>query len=287
MFNGLKWSLVALVLVGCGGPLGLSGGSGGGSGPVAFAPGNNSAILSGPAVGSGGINFALQKRLTVTVREPSSELSALDAFLFRQNDRDGLNTIAVRVKNVGSQPLCMVGATDLHLMAGATRLKTVASATLTGAMGFVTNLRVHTCLAAGEVGVIAYDFIDYEPTDFEDATELKLSWDNSFKDHAVNLTAPTGRVVPTGYTLERNNQVVFSFTNQGTTGVRVERDLSAMIFGINSRGELTDLFIAAQDLYPASGQLAVGAQGTVTATINSTHTSEKLWVFMLFDDYGL
>ena len=88
--------------------------------PPSFSGNNNSAVLTGPSIGTGAaMPSALRKALSVTVAGPSAVLPVGRAFALRSSSTSESMRIVVEVRNTGTMARCFITAGGLELRDGA------------------------------------------------------------------------------------------------------------------------------------------------------------------------
>jgi hypothetical protein len=116
-----------------------------------FSGNNNSAVLTGPAIGSGTTtNSALQKALSVSVAGPSAVLPVGKAFALRSTSTMESTFVVVEMRNTGKTARCFITAADLVLRDGTGFLTPEDLAEFDQAVHEYMNGEYYRCPATGE-----------------------------------------------------------------------------------------------------------------------------------------
>ncbi|MDP3502076.1 MAG: hypothetical protein Q8S33_17195 [Myxococcales bacterium] len=249
-----------------------------------FTGNNNSAVLTGPSIGTGAaMLFELRKALSVTVAGPSAVLPVGRAFALRFNSRSESAWIVVEVRNTGTMARCFITAGGLELRDGAGAV--VGSESTTFVQGSVGQLGridqpifTDTCLAPGEAGLLMTSFSAATgELLFSRAEALVFRWENA-SGNVPFMPAP--KLTPTGYTVTSTGAINVAFTNDGTGAALMTSSKYVLL-----DGEGLPLFwgFLTSQTTPADGLIAAGGQGSVEGTHAYTGTAGSLRPFLDFN----
>jgi hypothetical protein len=253
-----------------------------------FSGNNNSAVLTGPAIGSGTTtNSALQKALSVSVAGPSAVLPVGRAFALRADSTSESTRVVVEVRNTGKTARCFITATGLELRDGAGA--TVISRPTTFVQGSVGQvgpgnkpILTDTCLAPGEAGWLMTIFLAPKGEQlFSRAQSVVFRWDNASGDA---ILTPVPKLTPTGYRVA-TGAIDVAFTNDGAGAALLSEHFSKYLL-LDAEGlPLFWGFLTTRTI-PTDGLIARGSEGSVEGTLPATGytgTSSSLRPFLDFD----
>jgi len=228
-------------------------------------PTNNSAVLSGPAVGTNAAPAANLRRI-IPVSATGGGFEVGSGYVTRPEPADANVYLAVPVKNTTSGLRCAIGATSLVWQG----TDSVATSSLQGSVGQNSSGFGNRCLQPGETGYL----VDIAPTPsvFDSATGVTLSL--SAEDQG--WTTPEAAIVPTSYSLSGSSLVV-NYTNSGTVTATVVG--GSRYFLLDGSGPLGWGFLS-NDIAPV-GALAPGQTGTCAdANFTFAGQASKLHAFI-------
>jgi hypothetical protein len=235
-------------------------------------PTNNSAVLSGPAVGTNAAPAANLRRV-VPVSATGGGFEVGSGYVTRPDPTDPNVYLAVPVKNTTSGLRCAIRATSLAWQDAAGQSLTTASmGSMQGSVGQNSSGFANGCLQPNESGYLT----DLAPTAsvFDSVTRVVLSL--SAEDQG--WTTPEAAIVPTSYSASGTTLVV-SYTNSGTAPATVNGGRYFLLdaSGPLGWGRLTN------DIVPA-GSLAPGQTGSVAdATFAFAGQASELHAFINYD----
>lgn len=160
--------------------------------------GNNSALMSGPAVGTNTINVAdLRKAIAVNVLGAHPHLVFGQAYATRSSTTSDPAYVVLPLTNVGAEPLCFVNLSNLaYRTAAGTALVSNGLTYVQGSVRTMTasSIATDTCIAPGESGLV---------TDIRTAVGYSAvaSMEFSVQATAGGSTLPQASVVPQGYSV--------------------------------------------------------------------------------------
>ncbi len=234
--------------------------------PPPFLGDNNSAVLTGPAVGTSANAIAtLRKPLTVSVAGPSATLPAARAFALRPSSTTESTYLVVEVSNAGTTPLCFISYKELEVRdsAGLT-LKLRQGGFVQGSVGQLGSrskpILTDTCLAARERGLILDIALATSGEQvFTRAESIVFRWDTATESEPA---MPAPKLTPTAYSVTSAGAVNVAFTNTGSG--------EALMVGHFSRFVLLDpeglpLFwgFIRDKTSPSGGRIPAGGEGSV------------------------
>jgi hypothetical protein len=233
-------------------------------------PTNNSAVLSGPAVGTNAAAAANLRRV-IPVSATGGGFEVGSGYVTRPDPADANVYLTVPVKNTTSGLRCAIRATSLAWQDAAGQpLTTAATSSMQGSVGQNGSTFANGCLQPSETGYL----VDIATTAsaFDSVTRVVLSL--SAEDQG--WTTPEATIVPTSYSLTGASLVV-SYTNSGTVAATVVG--GSRYFLLDASGPLGWGFLS-NDIAPA-GPLAPGETGSSADNpFNFAGQASKLHAFI-------
>ncbi len=238
--------------------------------PPSFSGNNNSAVLTGPSIGTAATaHTLLQKALSVSVAGPSAVLPVGKAFALRSTSTMESTFVVVEMRNTGKTARCFITAADLVLRDGTGA--TVASKATTFVQGSVGQLGradrpilTDTCLAPDEAGLLMTIFSAAAGEKlFSRAESLVFRWENA--SGSVPLT-PAPRLTPSGHTVTPTGAINVAFTNDGSGAALMSGHFSKYVL-LDSEGHPLLWGFLTKRTSPTDGLIAAGSEGSVEGNV--------------------
>jgi hypothetical protein len=251
-----------------------------------FSGNNNSAVLTGPSIGTAATaNATLQKALSVSVSGPSAALPVGKAFALRSTSTMESTHVVVEVRNAGTTARCFISAAGLELRDGTGA--TVSSQPISFVQGSVGQLGpadkpilTDTCLAPDEAGLLMTIFAAAPGEQlFSRAQSLVFRWENA--SGSVPLT-PAPKLTPTWHTVTSTGAINVTFINDGTAAALMVDHFSKYVL-LDSEGlPLYWGFLTARTR-PTDGLIAQGTEGSVEGNPAGGYTGSAPSLRPFFD----
>lgn len=229
--------------------------------PSAESTSNNSAILTGPGIGTGADPLeALRRPIEAELTAPAA-LELGDAWASRAFSSNEATWIAIEVSNPTDTLFCRITTESYQWLGEADEpIPTREQIWLTGSIGLDDPLDAMTCLAPGETGYL----LDISPQgvaawDDLRTVELELSYAADLPD------PPDLAVVPTAYTADELGRLRVELENVGSEIARFDTETPA--FGelvlLDAGGAPLGWTTLGGAIDPADGELLPGARGSI------------------------
>jgi hypothetical protein len=262
MLRGASLGLVIL-LVGCG------------DDKAAENPGpsNNSAVLSGAAVGANTASSPELRRVIPVSATGAGFDVGVRAYVMRREPADANVYLAVPVKNTTSALRCAIRAT-VAWQGEAGPLPTSPVPAVVGSVGQNGTTFGSACLQGKASGYVVA--VDATATVFDDAASVALS----LTAEDQGWTTPKAAVMPTSYSATATS-VVVNYVNSGTAAATVLG--SSRYFLLDATGPLGWRFLS-QEIVPAE-PLAAGQTGSIAdAALTFAGQASTLQAFIDFQE---
>jgi hypothetical protein len=237
-------------------------------------PTNNSAVMSGAAVGTNAASPADLRRV-IPVSATGAGFEVGSAYVTRRQVADANVYLAVPVKNTTSALRCAIRATSLDWQdAAGQALASSTAASLQGSVGQNGTSFASTCLQPEETGYL----VDISTTTALFSNAMRVGLSLGAEDQG--WTTPQAAVVPTSYSATATS-VTVSYVNSGTAAATVLG--SSRYFLLDASGPLGWGFLD-QDIAPA-GPLGPGQTGSsADAAMTFAGQASKLQAFINFQE---
>jgi hypothetical protein len=237
-------------------------------------PTNNSAVLSGAAVGANTASSAELRRV-IPVSATGAGFEVGSGYVTRREPADANVYLAVPVKNTTSGLRCAIRAASIAWQdaTGQALSSSTGMTSLQGSVGQNGTSFFSTCLQPNEAGYL----VDLVPTAtvFDSVARVVLS----LGAEDQGWTLPEAAVVPTSYSTTATS-VTVNYVNSGTAAATVLG--SSRYFLLDATGPLGWNFLA-NDIVPL-GPLAPGQTGSsANATLTFASQASKLHAFINFE----
>lgn len=256
-------------------------GPGGNATGITLTGGNNSAILSGAAIGKGTTAVTeLRKQLAVTVLGQHPSLTVGAAFATRSSKSTDTIYTVIPVTNTGGDTLCFV------ILDNMTYRDSTGAVLLADQSGYVSGsvrklsapVSTDSCLAPGETGVAT----GIETNLYAKVAKIEFELTSSTYN---SVSVPAAKVIPKSYTFSPTTSgLSIALENVGTVGAVISGGISKWVLLDDSAHPLSWSFAFTP---PSSGTVVLPASGTSAITdsfVSYDGTGSKLLVFVDFED---
>ncbi len=271
-------------------PSSIGGNTGGSGESVNSTTGNNSAVLSGAAIGKGTTSVDnLRKQIAVTVLgQGTLPLTVGTAYATRSSTSSYLDYayIILPVTNTGNQLLCYIELAGLtYRNASGVALADPGYTYVRGSVGkqsiFSSNYYTNSCLAPGETGWVI---------DIESIYSNVAAMEFTFESSSSALSAPTARVIPQSYTVNPiadggGQSLAVTVTNIGSGSAQISGFGNLLVLFDDAMRPL--FYDVASDVMPSNGLIPVSGTATLTTDYLGSYyegSGQKLLVFVDFED---
>lgn len=244
--------------------------------------GNNSALLSGAAIGTGTAAVGdLRKQIAVTVLGQNDSFAIGTAFATRPSTSSDAAYIVLPVTNTGSQTLCFVKLTGLtYRDAGGAALTAPDFTFVDGSVEKVSStIFTDTCLVPGETGMVH----DITTNLYSAVAKMEFT----FESGSPPIGVPTASVIPQSYTTPSTSSApVITVKNVGSGPANIGGGTSTW-FLLDDANQPLSWGFAFTD--PSIPSVLVPVSGTATIPGYGFYdgSGSKLLVFVDFEDAPL